>query len=58
MLLSRTNYDSTKNDIWSIGCIALELLTNYEHKNNPYHPYNQALDQEENVDSPTKLSTV
>ncbi len=45
MLLSRTNYDSMKNDIWAIGCIALELLTGYEPKTNSYHPYNQYIEQ-------------
>ena len=53
MLLSRTNYDSMKNDIWGIGCIALELLTNYDHKNNAYHPYNKEIDTGESQLSPT-----
>ncbi len=43
MLLSRTNFDSMKNDIWAIGCIALELMSNNDARNSPYHPYNEDL---------------
>lgn len=41
MLLSKYGHRDCKNDIWAIGCIALQLLTNKQLKDSKIHPYNK-----------------
>jgi serine/threonine protein kinase len=40
-LLSRNNMSSEKNDIWSIGCVTLQMLVPKSIKLSKYHPYNK-----------------
>lgn len=41
MLLSNNFYNSEKNDIWAIGCLTLQMLSQKSVKFNPFHPYNK-----------------
>lgn len=43
MILSKSGYKSEKNDIWAIGCIALQFLSKKTVRVNAYHPYNRIL---------------
>ena len=45
MLLSRDYYDSPQNDIWAVGCIALQLQWNQDLSNSHLHPFNRSIDE-------------
>lgn len=41
MLVSRLGHQSSKNDIWGIGCIALQFLSCRTVRLSRRHPYNK-----------------
>jgi hypothetical protein len=41
MLASKLPHRSDKNDVWAIGCIALQFISSKSLKTSHHHPYNQ-----------------
>jgi serine/threonine protein kinase len=47
MILSRGSFRSEKNDIWAIGCIALQFLSSRSVRMSRLHPYNKVMMNDE-----------
>jgi hypothetical protein len=43
-LLSRNYYESQQNDVWAIGCIALQLHWDHNLRTSAFHPYNRRVE--------------